>query len=55
MLAATDHTVHGLATSYDNFWATVGAHPDNEDVREPSLDDLLRRAALPGVIALRHG
>lgn len=45
-------TVHGLATRYDNFWATVGVHPDNEDVREPSLDDLLERAALPKVVGI---
>jgi TatD DNase family protein len=45
-------TVHGLATGYDNFWATVGVHPDNEDVREPSLDDLLTRAALPKVVGI---
>jgi TatD DNase family protein len=46
--------VHGLATSYDNFWATVGVHPDNEgeEVAEPSLDDLLQRAALPRVIGI---
>ncbi len=45
-------TVHGLATSYDNFWCTVGVHPDNENVREPSLDDLLQRAALPKVVGI---
>ncbi|MEO6018303.1 MAG: TatD family hydrolase [Polaromonas sp.] len=45
-------TVHGLATAYDNFWATVGVHPDNEDVREPSLDDLLQRASLPKVVGI---
>ncbi len=44
--------VHALATSYDNFWATVGVHPDNEDVREPSLDDLLERAQLPRVVGI---
>ena len=44
--------VHGLATTYDNFWATVGVHPDNEDVREPSLDDLLERAQLPRVVGI---
>ena len=44
--------VHGLATTYDNFWATVGVHPDNEDVREPSLDDLLERARLPRVVGI---
>ena len=44
--------VHGLATTYDNFWATVGVHPDNEGVTEPSLDDLLTRGALPKVLAI---
>ncbi len=44
--------VHALATSHDNFWATVGVHPDNEDVREPSLDDLLERAQLPRVVGI---
>ncbi|MBC7917174.1 MAG: TatD family hydrolase [Rhodoferax sp.] len=44
--------VHGLATTYDNFWATVGVHPDNEGITEPSLDDLLTRGALPKVLAI---
>ena len=45
-------TVHALATTYDNFWSTVGVHPDNEDVREPSVNDLLQRAALPKVVGI---
>ncbi|MEJ8821225.1 TatD family hydrolase [Variovorax humicola] len=44
--------VHSLAARYDNFWASVGVHPDEEDIQEPSLDDLLRRAALPKVVAI---
>jgi TatD DNase family protein len=44
--------VHALATTYDNFWCSVGVHPDNEGVTEPSLDDLLQRAALPRVVAI---
>ncbi len=44
--------VHALAMNYDNFWATVGVHPDNEDVTEPTLGDLLQRAALPRVVAI---
>lgn len=44
--------VHALAVEYDNFWATVGVHPDNEGVQEPSLEDLLRRASLPKVIGI---
>lgn len=44
--------VHALATSYDNFWATVGVHPDNEGVTEPSVDDLVRLGTLPKVVAV---
>jgi TatD DNase family protein len=45
-------TVHALAVAHDNFWSTVGVHPDNEGVQEPSLADLLQRAALPRVVAI---
>jgi TatD DNase family protein len=44
--------VHALALRYDNFWATAGVHPDNEGVREPSVDDLLALAAQPRVLAI---
>ena len=44
--------VHALALAHDNFWSTVGVHPDNEGVREPTLADLLSRAALPRVVAI---
>ena len=44
--------VHGLARAYDNFWATVGVHPDNEGVTEPGVQDLVERAALPRVVAI---
>jgi len=44
--------VHSLAQTYDNFWSTVGVHPDNEDIYEPSVDDLVQRAALPRVVAI---
>src|SRR4051812_45278535 len=44
--------VHELATAHDNFWATVGVHPDNEGVQEPTLDDLLSRARLPRIVAI---
>ena len=44
--------VHALATQFDNFWATVGVHPDNDDVQEPTLDDLLTRAQLPKVVGI---
>ena len=44
--------VHALATTHDNFWCTVGVHPDSEGVQEPTLDDLLQCAALPRVVAI---
>ena len=44
--------VHALATVHDNFWCSVGVHPDSENVQEPSLQDLLERAALPRVVAI---
>lgn len=44
--------VHALALAHDNLWSTVGVHPDNEGVLEPSLDDLLQRAALPRVVGI---
>ncbi len=44
--------VHALAMQYDNFWASVGVHPDNEGVQEPTLDDLVTRSALPRVVAI---
>ena len=44
--------VHALAREHDHLWATVGVHPDNEGVREPTLDDLLAGAARPKVIGI---
>ena len=44
--------VHALATSYDNFWATVGVHPDNEGIAEPTVAKLLELAARPKVVAI---
>jgi len=44
--------VHALAMRFDNFWCSAGVHPDNEDVREPSVDDLLALAAKPRVVAI---
>lgn len=44
--------VHQLALDHDNFWATAGVHPDNEGVKEPTLDDLLTLGALPRVVGI---
>jgi len=44
--------VHALATAHDNFWASVGVHPDNEGVREPDVATLVELAARPRVVAI---
>lgn len=44
--------VHALAMRYDNFWASAGAHPDNEGIEEPTVDKLLELAARPKVVAI---
>ena len=44
--------VHALASGFDNFWASVGVHPDNEDIAEPTFDDLVSRSRLPKVVAI---
>lgn len=44
--------VHALARSHDRLWSTVGVHPDNEGVQEPTLDDLLTRANRARVVGI---
>ncbi len=44
--------VHDLAVRYDNFWCSTGVHPENEGVREPTVDDLLGLATRPRVVAI---
>ncbi len=45
-------TVHGLALAHDNFWASAGVHPDNDDVEEPTVERLAALASLPRVVAV---
>ena len=45
-------SVHSLSMAHDNMWSTVGVHPDNEGVREPTLQNLLDGAARPKVVAI---
>jgi len=45
-------SVHALAMEYGNFWATVGVHPDNEGVTEPTVMDLVGRSERPRVVAI---
>lgn len=44
--------VHALAQQHDMLWATVGVHPDTEDMREPDVAELVRLAGLPRVVAI---
>jgi TatD DNase family protein len=44
--------VHSLARDHANLWSTVGVHPDNEGVQEPTLDDLLERAGRAKVVGI---
>lgn len=44
--------VHALAIAHPQLWATVGVHPDNEGVREPTLADLLEGAGRARVIGI---
>ncbi|VVD71097.1 DNAase [Pandoraea commovens] len=41
-----------IAAQHDNVYASVGVHPDYEDTPEPSVDDLVRLAATPKVVAI---
>ena len=44
--------VLSLAEQYDNFYASVGVHPDYENIDEPSVDLLCRLAQHPKVVAI---
>src|SRR5689334_10570021 len=44
--------VHALAHEHANFWCSVGVHPDTEDMREPTVEDLVDRARRPKVVAI---
>ncbi len=44
--------VLSLATQFDNFYASVGVHPDYEDIQEPTVEELLNLARHPKIIAI---
>lgn len=44
--------VHELAQRFDNFYASAGVHPDNEDIEEPTVERLEALAAQPKVVAI---
>lgn len=45
-------TVHQFALSQPHIWASAGVHPDNDDVQEPSLTELVRLGSLSKVVAI---
>ena len=45
-------TVHALAAQHDFLWCTVGVHPDNEDVHEPDVAELVRLGLRDRVVAV---
>lgn len=45
-------SVQALAARHPQLWATVGVHPDNEGVHEPTVEELVRAAAQPKVVAI---
>lgn len=46
------HEVLALAERYDNFYASVGVHPDYENIEEPTVEVLLNLAEHPKVVAI---
>ena len=45
-------TVHALAAQHDFLWCTVGVHPDNEDVHDPDVAELVRLGRRDRVVAV---
>lgn len=44
--------VLALAEQYDNFYASVGVHPDYENIKEPTVEELTRLANHVKVVAI---
>ena len=44
--------VHALAMAHDNFWCTAGVHPDEDEVIDPTLDQLLAMGRRDKVVAI---
>jgi TatD DNase family protein len=44
--------VHRLSLQNAHLWSTVGVHPDNEDIYEPSVQDLVEKGSLGRVVAI---
>jgi TatD DNase family protein len=41
-----------LVAAHPNLWASVGVHPDYEDMQEPTADELAELATAPKVVAI---
>lgn len=44
--------VLSLAEQYENFYASVGVHPDYEDIEEPTVEMLVALAQHPKIVAI---
>lgn len=44
--------VHNIALSNKNIFCSVGVHPDYEKVKEPTIEELVKLAKLPKVVAI---
>ncbi len=44
--------VQTLAETHDHLYATVGVHPDYEEIHEPAVEELVQLAGHPKVIAI---
>ncbi len=44
--------VLSLAEQYENFYASVGVHPDYEDIVEPTVEELVHLAQHPKIVAI---
>ena len=44
--------LHALVMQYPQFYGAVAVHPGYDDVIEPSVDDIVKRAMLPKIIAI---
>jgi TatD DNase family protein len=41
-----------LAAQFDNFYASVGVHPDYEDIQEPTVEQLVNLSKHPKIVAI---
>ncbi|WP_020168414.1 MULTISPECIES: TatD family hydrolase [Methylotenera] len=44
--------VLNLASQFDNFYASVGVHPDYEDIQEPTVEQLVNLSKHPKIVAI---